>query len=122
MRQVHSASTAPERIVRSMVHCMGYRFRLHRKDIPGTPDLSFISKKKVIFVIGCFWHGHGCGRGSRVPKTNRRYWTRKIERNRQRDMENLALLHALGWSALVVWECQVRDSAKLRRRLRSFLR
>lgn len=108
MREVKSTNTAPERIVRSMAHKLGFRFRLHRKDLPGRPDLVFPGKRKVIFVHGCFWHGHGCARGSRVPVNNQDYWLRKIERNRRRDRRNVRLLRMLGWEIKVIWECTLK--------------
>ena len=121
MRAVKGKDTAPEMTTRRMVHGMGYRYRLHRKDLPGKPDLVFGSRRKVVFVHGCFWHGHTCKRGDRTPKENRDYWTNKIARNKKRDREHLAALGDQGWQALVVWECDVRDSAKMERRLRKFL-
>ena len=85
MRAVKSHDTKPELLVRRAIHCMGYRYRLHRKDLPGKPDVVFPSRKKIIFVHGCFWHGHDCARGARMPKSNRSYWVSKISRNRERD-------------------------------------
>lgn len=122
MRAVKGADTGPELAVRRMAHAMGYRFRLHRKDLPGKPDLVFPRFRKVIFVHGCFWHGHGCKRGRRAPKSNADYWSRKISRNRARDASNIAGLKALGWSAAVIWECQLKESGKIRGRLLRFLR
>lgn len=92
MRAVRSANTKPEMIVRRMLHNAGFRYRLHRADLAGKPDLVFVSRRKVIFVHGCFWHGHGCKRGARVPKTNQNYWINKIERNRERDQKNTRAL------------------------------
>src|ERR1700719_94774 len=97
MQAVKSKNTAPELLVRSLAHRMGYRFRLHRKDLPGKPDLVFPGTRKAIFVHGCFWHGHDCARGARVPKTNRDYWRAKIARNRARDLKTLAVYEAMGW-------------------------
>jgi DNA mismatch endonuclease (patch repair protein) len=103
---------------------MGYRFRLHRADIRGKPDLAFIGRRKVIFVHGCFWHGHHCARGARQPKTNSEYWQTKISRNAHRDRRNLQELQSAGWQVLTVWECETpigkRDA--LQRKLGSFLR
>jgi DNA mismatch endonuclease, patch repair protein len=121
MRAVKGRDTAPELIVRRLAHSMGYRFRLHRKDLPGNPDLVFRRLRKIIFVHGCFWHGHNCARGARVPKANRDYWTKKIARNCARDREVLAALKGLGWEAKVLWECQLRDQKVLGRRLGNFL-
>jgi DNA mismatch endonuclease (patch repair protein) len=104
-----------------MVFGMGYRFRLHRRDLPGSPDLVFPSRKKVIFVHGCFWHGHDCRRGDRSPKENADYWRVKIIRNRERDVNAQNALHALGWSVLIIWECELKDYAAMTRRLFDFL-
>ncbi|MDR3754974.1 MAG: very short patch repair endonuclease [Terracidiphilus sp.] len=122
MRAVRSEDTAPEILVRRFVHHLGYRFRLHRKDLPGKPDLVFPRLESVIFVHGCFWHGHGCPRGARLPKTNAKYWCTKIARNSSRDRSNRNKLRSLGWKSLVVWECELRaklDSAQ--RRISAFL-
>ena len=121
MRQVKDRDTTPEMMVRRELHRLGYRYRLHRKDLPGKPDLVFPGRRKVIFVHGCFWHGHDCARGARVPKTNREYWTKKIARNVERDRLNLERLHALGWDSMVVWECELKDKAKFIREVRRFL-
>ncbi|WP_273145516.1 very short patch repair endonuclease [Oceanicaulis alexandrii] len=122
MRAVKGKDTKPEMIVRRMAHALGYRYRLHRKDLPGKPDLVFVGRKKVIFVHGCFWHGHDCARGSRQPKTNAEYWRAKIARNISRDAANLQALDAQGWQALVLWECDLKDRDALAVRLRDFLR
>jgi DNA mismatch endonuclease (patch repair protein) len=100
---------------------MGYRFRLHRKDLPGSPDLVFPSRKAVIFVHGCFWHGHACKRGAREPKENAEYWRAKIGRNVARDARVLSELLNLGWRAHTVWECELRDSEILAQELGRFL-
>lgn len=123
MRCVKAANTGPEMIVRRLLHSLGYRFRLHRKDLPGRPDLVFPSRRKAIFVHGCFWHGHACPRGARKPKANRDYWERKIERNIRRDAANNHELECLGWSVLVLWECELKtkDRPILLRRLEAFL-
>ncbi len=121
MRQVKSEDTSPERFVRSLLHNMGYRFRLHRRDLPGSPDIVFPGRKKAIFVHGCFWHGHSCPRGARLPKTNTEYWRRKIDRNKERDQAQLEALRKMGWDALVVWECEVKDVGDLQTRLKEFL-
>jgi len=121
MRAVKGADTAPELAVRRLAHSMGYRFRLHRNDLPGKPDLTFPRLRKVIFVNGCFWHGHDCARGARVPVQNRQYWTRKVARNVERDMSAQSALQRLGWKSLVVWECEIKDHDRLRRALRRFL-
>jgi len=121
MRAVKGADTTPEMVVRHLAHSMGYRFRLHRKELPGKPDLAFPGLRKVIFVHGCFWHGHGCARGARVPVQNRDYWTQKVARNMERDMNVQFALQRLGWKRLVVWECEIKDPDRLRRTLRRFL-
>lgn len=98
----------PEMAVRRFAHHLGYRFRLHCESLPGKPDLVFSRLKKVIFVHGCFWHGHTCARGNRVPKNNRDYWVAKIARNRERDQLNQNLLRAQGWKIYIAWECQFK--------------
>jgi DNA mismatch endonuclease (patch repair protein) len=121
MRAVKSKNTQTELKVRSLVHRLGFRFRLHRKELPGTPDLVFPARRKAIFVHGCFWHGHDCARGCRMPKTNCEYWKSKIDRNRQRDAANLGELRADGWQVLTIWECKISDSLVLAEGLRRFL-
>lgn len=121
MQAVRSVDTGPEWTVRRLVHSMGYRYRLHAKDLPGKPDLVFPGRKKAIFVHGCFWHGHSCPHGARQPMTNVEYWTTKIEKNRARDRRNRRALSALGWRSLVVWECRTKNVQSLRNRLKSFL-
>ena len=109
--------------VRRLVHGLGHRYRLHRKDLPGKPDLVFGPRRKVIFVNGCFWHGHDCARGARQPVENADYWKAKIGRNIERDLANAAALQAAGWQVMVVWECEtkVRDREALEARLDRFL-
>lgn len=121
MRAVKSVDTTPELVVRRLAHAMGYRFRLHRKDLPGKPDLVFPGMHKAIFVHGCFWHGHDCVRGARVPKGNRDYWLTKITRNRKRDCAAREALASSGWKIAVLWECELRDENRLRHRLNRFL-
>jgi DNA mismatch endonuclease (patch repair protein) len=121
MRAVKSRDTSPERIVRSLLRGFAPHYRLHRKDIPGNPDIAYIGAKRAIFVNGCFWHGHDCARGARMPKTNADYWKAKIARNRARDAAHREKLAALGWRALVVWECELKDRAALEAKLRDFL-
>jgi DNA mismatch endonuclease (patch repair protein) len=121
MQAVKSKDTAPELLVRSLAHHMGYRFRLHRKDLPGKPDLVFPGRRKAIFVHGCFWHGHDCARGARVPKSNRDYWTRKIARNQERDRAACAALARSGWASLIVWECDLGKERALKAQVRKFL-
>lgn len=107
MQAVKSKNTAIEMRVRSMLHRRGYRFRLHRRGLPGCPDLVFSGRKKVIFVHGCFWHAHGCPRGNRAPKTNTGYWTAKIARTAARDASTSETLRSLGWESAIVWECEL---------------
>jgi len=121
MRAVKSRDTAPEMTVRRLVYSMGYRYRLHRKDLPGKPDLTFQSRRKVIFIHGCFWHGHDCKRGARVPKNNREYWETKIARNSARDSQHDEGLRREGWRILVVWECQIQEQTALIDLIRRFL-
>lgn len=121
MRAIKSKDTSTELAVRRLVHGMGFRFRLHRRDLPGSPDLVFPTRRKIIFVHGCFWHGHDCKRGNRVPSTNTDYWLSKIARNRQRDDSVLAQLRDLGWHSYVVWECQLKEPEQLRAALLRFL-
>ena len=121
MRAIKSRDTAPEMAVRRLVHAMGYRYRLHRKDLPGKPDLAFPSRKMAIFVHGCFWHGHTCRRGDRQPKTNAAYWATKIQRNRERYQRQTTQLCCEGWRVLTVWECQTRALDELAIQVRAFL-
>ena len=121
MRAVKSRDTLPELAVRSLVHRMGYRFRVCRRDLPGTPDIVFPRLRKVIFVHGCFWHGHNCGQGVRIPVQNRSYWSRKIARTAERDEAAEAALTALGWKVSVFWECELKNEKRVARRLRAFL-
>lgn len=121
MRRIRSKGMLPELAVRSMVHRMGYRFRLHRKDLPGKPDLVFVSRRKVIFVHGCFWHAHAC-KIAHAPKSNADYWGPKLKRNQVRDKNNLKALTVLGWKPLVIWECEMKNETGLPKRIRAFLR
>jgi DNA mismatch endonuclease (patch repair protein) len=120
MSRVGSKHTKPELIVRSLLHRMGYRYRLHRKDLPGRPDIAFIGRKKAIFVHGCFWHGHGCKIG-KLPKSNLEFWSPKIERNRLRDRQNISKLEQIGWEVAEVWQCELKEVQSLEARLQSFL-
>jgi DNA mismatch endonuclease (patch repair protein) len=121
MRAVPGRDTSAEMKVRRLLRAIAPGYRLHRKDIPGNPDIAYVGAKRAIFVNGCFWHGHDCRRGARMPKTNAAYWLAKIGRNRARDVRTLAALEALGWRALVIWECELADEAALAARLREFL-
>jgi DNA mismatch endonuclease, patch repair protein len=119
MGRVRSKDTKPELAVRTISHAMGLRYRLHRRDLPGTPDLVFPRHKKVVFVHGCFWHLHGCGR-YRFPRTRREFWTDKLDANKVRDEKNIQKLHSMGWDVLVIWECEVSDVDSTRARIRNF--
>ena len=121
MARVRSKDTRPELAVRRLLHGLGYRYRLHRRDLPGCPDLVFPSRRKLIFVHGCFWHRHNCKLGRRTPKSRVGFWTAKFEGNRSRDRRNRAKLRRRDWAVLMVWECQLRDLAKLTTRLTEFL-
>lgn len=110
MSRVKSKDTKPEIIVRSTLHRMGYRFRLHRNDLPGNPDIVLPKYGKAIFVNGCFWHQHSdCPQGRRQPKSNQDYWGKKLNATVRRDHQNQKLLRELGWDVLVVWECDLND-------------
>lgn len=113
MARVKSKNTTPELKVRAYLWRAGLRYRLHRADLPGKPDVVFPGRRAVVFVHGCFWHGHDCPRGARPPKDNADYWRRKIERNRARDAKAAGDLAALGWRVLTVWECELKDPARL---------
>lgn len=121
MARVRGRDTKPELIVRRLLHALGYRFRLQLRDVPGRPDLGWRNRRKAVFVHGCFWHGHDCPRGRRKPVANAAFWAAKIARNRARDAATLARLDALGWTALVLWECELKDRAALARQLGAFL-
>jgi DNA mismatch endonuclease (patch repair protein) len=120
MARVRDRNTKPELAVRRLLHSLGYRFRLHRDDLPGRPDIVLPRYKKAIFVHGCFWHGHGC-RSGQLPKSRLEFWAPKIEENRARDARNFDDLRRAGWSIGVVWECQTRNFALLEDSVRSFL-
>lgn len=121
MSRVRQKNTAPEIVLRKMLHALGYRFRLHRRDLPGSPDIVLPRHAAVIFVDGCFWHGHNC-RAGRVPSSRAEYWAPKIDANRDRDMRQTLLLQRLGWRVLRVWTCEIKDAASLRRRLEDFIK
>ena len=106
--------------VRRLLHRMGYRYALHRRDLPGRPDLVFAPRRKVVFVHGCFWHGHGCRKG-RLPKSRVQYWSNKIDKNKARDALNVSHLEAMDWRVCVVWQCDTSDTESLKERLARFL-
>lgn len=121
MSKVRGKNTKPELVVRSLLHRMGYRFRLHRRDLPGNPDIVLPRHKKVIFVHGCFWHGHkDCLRAKR-PTTNEAFWNEKLSKNIERDKRYRKELETLGWSVLLVWSCRIKDPEALREELESFM-
>jgi len=120
MSRIRGKNTRPELVVRSLLHRLGYRFRLHRRDLPGTPDIVLPKHHKIILVHGCFWHGHSCRLASK-PKTNEHYWNEKIQGNRNRDARNLDALKRLGWYVLELWECEIRRSDGLAEKIDAFM-
>ncbi|MFM0488308.1 very short patch repair endonuclease [Paraburkholderia graminis] len=121
MRRIRSKNTSPEMVVRRLLHRLGYRYRLHRKDVPGKPDIVFLARRKAIFIHGCFWHQHSACREGRPPKSNGEYWQPKLARNQERDRRNQEALATLGWTVMVVWECEVNSEPSLAERLVHFL-
>lgn len=121
MSLVRGKNTKPELAVRRLVHGLGYRYRLHRRDLPGTPDLVFSKRRKVIFVHGCFWHRHADCALARLPKSKSEFWLPKLEGNAERDTRNVRELNRLGWGVMIIWECQLRDKARLVEMIRRFL-
>lgn len=121
MSRIRGKNTKPEMVVRRLVHSMGYRFRLHRHDLPGSPDLVFVSRKKVILVHGCYWHMHACRFGRVAPATNAEFWRTKRESTVSRDKRTGRELQALGWRNFVVWECELSNDQQLAARVRKFL-
>lgn len=120
MRSVGTRNTGPEVAVRKLLSSLGYRYRLHRRDLPGTPDIVFAGRRKVVFVHGCFWHGHRCRYG-KLPKSKIEYWRPKIENNRKRDAKNMKSLRDEGWKAAVVWQCELRNERNAQKKLKAFL-
>jgi len=118
MRRVRGRDTTPEMKVRKALTALGVRYRLHRKDLPGNPDIVLPGRRLAIFVHGCFWHGHDCARGARVPQQNRDYWVAKVGRNMARDAKSTEALATLGWRVEVIWECELKDAQALQDRLR----
>ena len=121
MRRVKGKDTAPEKVMRRLIWGLGGRYRLHRADLPGKPDIVLPGRRLAVFVHGCFWHGHDCARGARVPKANRDYWLGKVGRNRTRDAASRAALAAAGWRVETIWECDLKDRAALEARVREWL-
>ena len=122
MRRVKGKDTGPELKVRKALTRIGARYRLHRKDLPGNPDIVMPGRKLALFVHGCFWHGHDCARGARVPKQNQDYWVGKVERNRARDARSREALATLNWRAETLWECELKDDVALAERLMALLK
>jgi DNA mismatch endonuclease (patch repair protein) len=120
MSLIHGKNTALEMTVRRMIHGMGYRYRLHAKDLPGSPDLVFRGRRKIVLVHGCFWHRHRKCPLSTIPKTRVDFWEEKFEKNISRDRRNLRELKKLGWSVLVIWQCEIKDKDKLGKKIRRF--
>lgn len=121
MALVRNKDTKPELLVRRLTHTMGFRYRLHSRELPGHPDLIFSRRRKVIFVHGCFWHRHGDCPLTRLPKSRLDFWAPKLEQNKERDARNQAKLRETGWQFLIVWECELRNRDDLIRRIRGFL-
>lgn len=121
MALIRAKNTKPELVVRRLVHGMGFRYRLHGAKLPGRPDLVFPARHKAIFVHGCFWHRHRGCKLARIPKSRVRFWKEKLEGNRQRDLRNVSRIRRMGWSSLVVWECQLGSIESLSRKIRKFL-
>ena len=121
MRKVPGKDSSAEMKLRKLLTRMGLRYRLHRKDLPGSPDVAMPGRKAAVFVHGCFWHGHDCKRGARAPKANAEYWTAKITRNRARDAAAVDALTSMGWRPLVIWECELKDEAAVEARVRDLL-
>ena len=121
MARIKGKDTGPEKTVRSLLHSLGFRFRLYRRDLPGSPDIVLPGRNAVVFVHGCFWHGHGCKQASHLPKTNADFWAKKLAQNMTRDARVKWRLEALGWRVLVVWECETKDHQTLAIQLRDFL-
>jgi len=121
MQKVRSKNTRPEIIVRSLIHRLGYRFRIHYPSLPSKPDVVLPKKRKIIFVHGCFWHGHSCRAGQNRPKTHKAYWENKLSRTMIRDKNNVETLKKMGWRVLVIWECEIRDKEFLVKRITEFL-
>jgi len=121
MSRIRGKGTKPEIAVRKIIHNLGYRYRLHKKNLPGCPDIVLSNYRKIIFVNGCWWHRHNCRLGRRSPKSRLRYWLPKLRANKERYIRNLRKLRNQGWKVLTVWECQTRKPEKLSRRIREFL-
>jgi DNA mismatch endonuclease (patch repair protein) len=120
MRSIRGKDTQPEMAVRSLVHRLGYRFRLHRADLPGKPDLAFPARRKVIFVHGCFWHSHNCKSGL-IPHSNQEFWQVKLHRNKERDSRSIQTLAKQGWESLTIWQCELKNTSAVSTKIKRFL-
>lgn len=120
MQAVRTKNTGPEMVVRSLLFRLGYRYRIHQRGLPGTPDIAFPRRKKALFIHGCYWHGHGCKKG-KLPKSGTDYWLEKIQQNRNRDARKEAELKDLGWEVLTIWQCDLADVDKVEERIKAFL-
>jgi len=121
MSKIRGENTGPELVVRKLIWSLGYRYRLHLRDLPGRPDMVFQKRRKVIFVHGCFWHRHECPAGQQIPKTRTGFWTKKLSRNFESDRENQTALRKTGWSVLVIWSCQLREKDRMVSMIQEFL-
>jgi len=121
MSRNRGKDTSPEIIVRQLIYSLGYRYRLHRKDLPGCPDMVFSAKKKVIFINGCYWHRHTCKKGRSKPETREDFWQTKFFKTKQRDKETRKKLKKLDWQILTIWECQIKNVEKLKKMVTEFL-
>lgn len=122
MSRVKGVNTKPEKAVRSIIHRMGFRFRLHRRDLPGKPDIVLPRHRKVVFVHGCFWHGHKACRRSSRPETNKEFWDEKLSRNIERDRRKIRELKKMGWDVLLIWQCELKKAGLVESKLARFLR
>jgi len=122
MSNIGNKDTKPELRIRSLLHQMGYRFRLHRKDLPGKPDIVLPKYKTVIFIHGCYWHRHTCKKGRSTPTSNREFWEEKFSKNIERDKRNLVELKNIGWNIITIWQCELKNMEKIQSRLKSHLK
>ncbi len=122
MRRVRAEDTKAEIAVRRLIYSLGYRYRLHARDLPGYPDIVFRRRQKLIFVHGCFWHRHNCSSGKRLPKTRLGFWVPKLEANKKRDLANQKKLKKLGWDFSIIWECEIQNIDSLKQKIIKFLK
>lgn len=121
MGRIRSKNTAPELQLRKLIFSMGFRYRVHYKKLPGSPDIVFLGRKKVIFVHGCFWHGHSNCKASKLPETHTEFWKNKISSNQERDINNIKKLENMGWKVLIVWQCELKEISNMTDKIRAFL-